>query len=59
MLSDRWLKDYVKIAEDYQILYAKFHVFKEHPAKDRNKVCSQYYVFTCARKVYLYQAYPI
>ena len=26
MLSNRWLKDHVRIAENYQVLYAKFHV---------------------------------
>ena len=26
MLSNRWLKDHVRTAENYQILYAMFHV---------------------------------
>ena len=26
MLSNRWLKDHVRTAENYQILYANFHV---------------------------------
>ena len=34
MLCNRWLKDYLQTAENYQILYSKFHVlFKSNQRK--------------------------
>ena len=41
MLSNRWLKDHVRIADNYQVLYAKFHVhFKNIQRKIATKFLS-------------------
>ena len=41
MLSNRWLKDHIQIAENCQILYAKFHVlFKNIQRKIATKFIS-------------------
>ena len=41
MLSDRWLKDHVRTAENYQMLYAKFHVlFKNNQQSIAPKLLS-------------------
>ena len=51
MLSNRWLRDHIQIAENCQILYVKFSfLFKNTQRKIATKIISTLCAFTCTGK---------
>ena len=53
MLSNRWLKDHIQIAENYRMLYAKFHaLFKNIQRKLTTKFLSTLVLSLALEKIF-------